>query len=71
MSDPIITQSDDILGGTPVFAGTRVPVKTLIDYLAAGDTIADFLDDFPTVQREQVIRFLERAVTTANKIGQA
>jgi uncharacterized protein (DUF433 family) len=61
MSNPLITKSDDILGGIPVFYGTRVPVKNLTDYLAAGDTIEDFLEDFPTVRREQVLLFLERA----------
>jgi uncharacterized protein (DUF433 family) len=66
MSEPLITQSNDILGGTAVFYGTRVPVKTLVDYLAAGDTIDDFLADFPTVRREQAVRFLETAVTTVN-----
>lgn len=49
------------MGGTPVFAGTRVPVQTLIDYLEGGDTIDDFLEGFPTVRREQVIAFLEEA----------
>jgi uncharacterized protein (DUF433 family) len=49
------------MGGTPVFAGTRVPVRTLIDYLTAGDNIDDFLDGFPTVRREQVIEFLKQA----------
>lgn len=49
------------MGGTPVFAGTRVPVQTLLDYLKGGDSIDDFLEGFPTVGREQVIRFLEEA----------
>ncbi len=49
------------MGGTPVFAGTRVPVQTLLDYLEAGETIGEFLDGFPTVKREQVIAFLEEA----------
>lgn len=49
------------MGGTPVFAGTRVPVQTLLDYLEAGETIDDFLTGFPTVKREQVIAFLEEA----------
>jgi uncharacterized protein (DUF433 family) len=53
-----VQQSDDILGGALVFAGTRVPVHTLMDYLAAGDSIDDFLDDFPTVRREQIIQVL-------------
>jgi uncharacterized protein (DUF433 family) len=49
------------MGGTPVFAETRVPVQTLLDYLEAGDTIDDFLAGFPSVRREQVIEFLEQA----------
>jgi uncharacterized protein (DUF433 family) len=49
------------MGGTPVFAGTRVPVQTLIEYLEAGETIDDFLDGFPSVRRDQVIAFLEEA----------
>lgn len=61
MSEPIITCSPDILGGTPVFAGTRVPVQTLLDYLEGGERIDDFLEGFPTVKREQVIAFLEEA----------
>jgi uncharacterized protein (DUF433 family) len=61
MKEPIATRSPDIMGGTPVFAGTRVPVQTLIDYLEGGDTIDNFLEGFPTVRREQVIAFLEEA----------
>ena len=57
----VITRSPEIMGGTPVFTGTRVPVQTLLDYLKAGESINDFLDGFPTVTREQVIRFLEEA----------
>jgi len=49
------------MGGTPVFAGTRVPVQTLLDYLEAGDTLGEFLEGFPSVTREQVIAFLEDA----------
>lgn len=49
------------MGGTPVFAGTRVPVQTLLDYLEAGESIDDFLDGFPSVTREQIISFLETA----------
>jgi len=49
------------MGGTPVFAGTRVPVQTLLDYLEAGDSIDDFLGGFPSVSRNQVINFLEQA----------
>ena len=49
------------MGGTPVFAGTRVPVQTLLDYLEAGDSIDEFLEGFPSVSREHVIEFLEQA----------
>lgn len=55
----LIQRSAGVLGGTPVFAGTRVPVKTLIDYLEAGDRLEDFLADFPTVTREQAVAALE------------
>ena len=61
MSKQIITSSPDVMGGTPVFAGTRVPVQTLLDYLKAGESIDDFLEGFPTVRREQVIAFLDKA----------
>jgi uncharacterized protein (DUF433 family) len=61
MKNEIISVSPDIMGGTPVFAGTRVPVQTLLDYLEAGESIDDFLEGFPTVTREQVIAFLEEA----------
>lgn len=57
----IISASPEVMGGTPVFAGTRVPVQTLLDYLKAGESIDDFLDGFPTVTREQVIALLEEA----------
>lgn len=50
-----------ILDGTPVFRGTRVPVQTLFDYIQGGDTLDDFLTDFPSVAREQVSEFLEAA----------
>jgi uncharacterized protein (DUF433 family) len=61
MKEPIITASPDVMGGTPVFAKTRVPVQTLLDYLKAGESIDDFLEGFPTVTKEQVIAFLEEA----------
>ena len=61
MAGPIVTSSPDVLSGTPVFAGTRVPVQALIDYLEGGETIEDFLAGFPTVKREQVVAFLEAA----------
>jgi uncharacterized protein (DUF433 family) len=69
MAEPIVTASPDILSGIPVFAGTRVPVQALIDYLEGGETIDDFLAGFPTVRREQVVDFLEEA--TARMISQA
>ncbi|PSB04263.1 DUF433 domain-containing protein [Merismopedia glauca] len=58
---PVIHSDPDILGGTPVFLGTRVPVKTLLDYLEAGDRLDEFLDHFPSVRREQAIAALELA----------
>ena len=61
MTKPAISCSPDVMGGTPVFAGTRVPVQTLLDYLEAGDSIDEFLAGFPSVTRQQVIAFLEQA----------
>ena len=61
MTDRVIDRSADILGGTPVFFGTRVPVRILIEYLEAGDRLDDFLDNFPTVSRSQAVEVLERA----------
>lgn len=61
MMKHFITSSKNVLGGTPVFSGTRVPFQALIDYLEAGDSIDTFLDDFPSVSREQVIAALEIA----------
>ncbi len=69
MAQPIVTSSPDILSGTPVFAGTRVPVQALIDYLEGGETIDDFLAGFPTVKRDQVVAFLEEA--TARMVSKA
>jgi uncharacterized protein (DUF433 family) len=69
MAQPIVTSSPDILSGTPVFAGTRVPVQALIDYLEGGETIDNFLEGFPTVKRDQVVAFLEEA--TARMISKA
>ena len=59
--DSLITTSNDRLSGTPVFAGTRVPVQTLVDYLEEGDSLDDFLADFPSVSREHAIAVLELA----------
>jgi uncharacterized protein (DUF433 family) len=61
VENAVISRSPDVMGGTPVFAGTRVPVQTLIDYLEAGDSIDDFLGGYPSVRRDQVINFLEQA----------
>ena len=64
LKQDVIHSSEDILGGTPVFKGTRVAVKTLLDYLEAGDRIDDFLNEFPTVTREQVLQVLALAKET-------
>jgi uncharacterized protein (DUF433 family) len=61
MKQPIVSLRPGIMGGTPVFHGTRVPVQTLLDYLEAGESIDDFLEGFPTVTRGHVIAFLEEA----------
>lgn len=60
-NQPIVITDREILGGIPVFTGTRVPVQNLIDYLTTGETIDAFLEDFPAVSREQVVKFLESA----------
>ena len=57
----LVHSDPDILGGTPVFVGTRVPIKTLLDYLEAGDSLDEFLDHFPSVSREQAIAVLQLA----------
>ena len=57
----VVTVSPDVMSGTPVFRGTRVPVQNLVDYLKAGDSIDEFLEGFPSVTREQVIAFLDQA----------
>ena len=61
MKAALVISDPDILGGTPVFAGTRVPVQALVDHLEAGETIDDFLEGFPTVGRRQVTDFLKQA----------
>ena len=61
---PVVVIDPEILSGTPVFAGTRVPVRTLIDYLRAGHSLERFLEGFPTVSRDQAVAFLERALDT-------
>jgi uncharacterized protein (DUF433 family) len=59
MKNAVVYRSPDVMGGTPVFCGTRVPVQTLLDYLEAGESIDEFLAGFPSVTREQVVGFLE------------
>ena len=59
--ESVVRCDPDVLGGTPVFAGTRVPLKNLVDYLAAGDPLERFLDHFPSVTREQAVAALELA----------
>ena len=61
MTNSVICRDPEVMGGTPVFCGTRVPLQTLIEYLEAGDSIDQFLEGFPAVTREQVIAFLEEA----------
>ncbi|MDP9192397.1 MAG: DUF433 domain-containing protein [Acidobacteriota bacterium] len=69
MASSVLTSSPNVMGGTPVFAGTRVPVETLLDYLEGGQSIDDFLEGFPSVGREQVIAFLEE--TKARVLAEA
>ena len=57
----VVEVSPDVMSGTPVFAGTRVPIATLFDYLKGGDSLDEFLDDFPTVTRDQAVLLLEMA----------
>ncbi|MCY4553004.1 MAG: DUF433 domain-containing protein [Candidatus Poribacteria bacterium] len=63
-TEQIITQDPDIHGGVPVFAGTRVPVKSLIDHLKAGENLDYFLEGFPSVSRQQAVAFLEIALAS-------
>ena len=57
----IVSRNPDVMSGAPVFAGTRVPIQTLLDYLEGGESIDDFLEGFPSVRRAQVVAFLEEA----------
>jgi uncharacterized protein (DUF433 family) len=61
MKQAVLCRDPDVMGGAPVFCGTRVPVQTLLDYLEAGDSIGEFLAGYPSVTREQVIAFLQEA----------
>jgi uncharacterized protein (DUF433 family) len=60
-SKPVVHSDPEVMGGTPVFVGTRVPFQTLLDYLEAGDPLGEFLEDFPSVTRDQAIAALEQA----------
>jgi len=61
MERAVISCNPKVMGGTPVFSGTRVPVQTLLDYLESGESIDDFLAGYPSVNRAQVVEFLEQA----------
>lgn len=65
----VISQSPDVMSGAAVFAGTRVPVQSLLDYLAGGHSLDEFLDDFPTVKREQAIGLLHELSHSFEVIG--
>ncbi len=60
----VVKIDPEIMSGAPCFAGTRVPIQHLMDYLEGGDSIDEFLEDFPTVSREQIVSFLEEAKTS-------
>lgn len=62
LADDVVSRDPNVMNGALVFAGTRVPVDTLIHHLAAGDALDDFLEDFPTVRREQAVAYLEMAL---------
>ena len=69
-ADAVIIKDKKILGGTPIFRGTRVPFQALLDYLEAGQSLEEFLDDFPTVTREAAIAALELAKSSlVNQLG--
>jgi uncharacterized protein (DUF433 family) len=65
MKSTLISSTPDVMGGTPVFAGTRVPVQTFVEYLEGGETVDDFLEGFPSVRREQVLELLETLLVGA------
>ena len=69
MQISFVTSQPDIMGGTPVFAGSRVPVHALVEYLQAGDSIDDFLEGFPTLARAQVLAFLDTAERNVNLLA--
>jgi uncharacterized protein (DUF433 family) len=72
MKKAVVIIDPDIMSGAPVFAGTRVPIRTLLDHIEAGDSLDTFLEDFPSVTREQVIAFLEGASDSfVSSVGRA
>ena len=71
MTDSIITKDTNVVSGATVFAGTRVPIDALFDYLEAGDSLDEFLNDFPSVKREQAIGLLEMAKLNLNGKNEA
>ena len=70
MADKLINRDPEILDGTPVFSGTRVPIRILIEYLEAGDRLDDFLESYPTVSRNQAIEVLKRAKTVLTRTAE-
>lgn len=68
MAFPFISRDPAVMGGTPVFTGTRVPVRTLIEHLEAGDSIDEFLEGFPMVKRQDIVAFLEAAAEELVKL---
>lgn len=69
MAISLINRNPGILGGIPVFAGTRVPVRILMEHLEAGDRLDDFLTDFPTVSQSQAVALLEKAISVIESSG--
>lgn len=69
--EPLVNIDPELMGGTPVFMGTRVPIQALVDYVAAGDSIEVFLDGFPSVTRGQVLRFLDEGASLLIETAQA
>jgi uncharacterized protein (DUF433 family) len=69
MAEFVINRDPNILGGTPVFSGTRVPVRILLEHLEAGDCIDDFLESYPSVTRTQAVELIELALEQLMKLG--
>ena len=69
MEQTFLSIDPEVMGGAPVFAGTRVPIRTLVEHLEAGDTIDDFLEGFPSVTRKQVIAFLDAAAVRVKELA--